>query len=419
LTKQTASLNLSKPEITDKIVDTITQLASNFDVIDSSLADERVNIFNIQGIGINQVQNFDCTLSHITMMYVGTASNPALTYYQGTTDLTNAVHAFGLRIENCPVMLKISGNGTNKPPRQNQFVACKFEWGTDFTKISAGIIIEEGSQNAFVGCGFVTQQSDFPLISVSVPGTGADERGLKFTGCDWISNGSNIGWALDVASRVTDVDVIGCTFTGMLQSITGNSLNIVGCSFMDCVSPVINVVKANVSNNVFKSISGTDYTVYLSDQSRYIGNRIEGKTNTTKGINVHLDCYIAGNHFETLAEGIYFASSGNTARNNKMISVTTPYANPTMTDFNFIEDGYSSAISPISTGKKYQVTYDGGSNLKVHNGTQWFNAQIIQSGATAGRPTGKPAGYSFYDTTLNKPVFYDGTSWRDATGTVV
>jgi hypothetical protein len=39
LTKQTTSLSLSKPEITDKIVDTITQLASNFDVIDSSLAD--------------------------------------------------------------------------------------------------------------------------------------------------------------------------------------------------------------------------------------------------------------------------------------------------------------------------------------------------------------------------------------------
>jgi hypothetical protein len=40
LTKQTTSLSLSKPEITDKIVDTITQLASNFDVIDSSLAEK-------------------------------------------------------------------------------------------------------------------------------------------------------------------------------------------------------------------------------------------------------------------------------------------------------------------------------------------------------------------------------------------
>jgi lysophospholipase L1-like esterase len=40
LTKQTTSLSLSKPEITDKIVDTITQLASNFDVIDLSLVEK-------------------------------------------------------------------------------------------------------------------------------------------------------------------------------------------------------------------------------------------------------------------------------------------------------------------------------------------------------------------------------------------
>jgi hypothetical protein len=40
LTKQTTNVNLSKPEITDKIVDTITQLASNFDVIDLSLAEK-------------------------------------------------------------------------------------------------------------------------------------------------------------------------------------------------------------------------------------------------------------------------------------------------------------------------------------------------------------------------------------------
>jgi hypothetical protein len=47
LTKQTTSLSLSKPEITDKIVDTITQLASNFDVIDSSLADKANKKSNI------------------------------------------------------------------------------------------------------------------------------------------------------------------------------------------------------------------------------------------------------------------------------------------------------------------------------------------------------------------------------------
>ena len=41
------------------------------------------------------------------------------------------------------------------------------------------------------------------------------------------------------------------------------------------------------------------------------------------------------------------------------------------------------------------------------------------SGATASRPTGQPVGSMWYDTTLSKPIWFDGTSWRDATGTVV
>jgi hypothetical protein len=52
LTKQTTSLSLSKPEITDKIVDTITQLANNFDILDSSLADSANDLVG-RGINVN------------------------------------------------------------------------------------------------------------------------------------------------------------------------------------------------------------------------------------------------------------------------------------------------------------------------------------------------------------------------------
>jgi hypothetical protein len=47
----------------------------------------------------------------------------------------------------------------------------------------------------------------------------------------------------------------------------------------------------------------------------------------------------------------------------------------------------------------------------------------VQTGAltTAGRPTAATAGAGamYYDTTLNKPAWSDGTNWRDATGTIV
>jgi hypothetical protein len=43
------------------------------------------------------------------------------------------------------------------------------------------------------------------------------------------------------------------------------------------------------------------------------------------------------------------------------------------------------------------------------------------AGATAGRPSASSAGVgsSFYDETLHKPIWSDGTAWRDATGSTV
>jgi hypothetical protein len=44
---------------------------------------------------------------------------------------------------------------------------------------------------------------------------------------------------------------------------------------------------------------------------------------------------------------------------------------------------------------------------------------VIKTTTTALRPTDIPAGTQVYDTTLSKPVFFDGTTWRDAMGNVV
>lgn len=45
---------------------------------------------------------------------------------------------------------------------------------------------------------------------------------------------------------------------------------------------------------------------------------------------------------------------------------------------------------------------------------------VVQGGPTANRWTvGTVAGESYFDTTLNKPLWWDGAAWRDATGTTV
>lgn len=55
---------------------------------------------------------------------------------------------------------------------------------------------------------------------------------------------------------------------------------------------------------------------------------------------------------------------------------------------------------------------------QLDNFTQ--NINIPASGTTAARPiTDLQIGQFYFDTTLGYPIWYDGTDWVDATGTVV
>ena len=66
---------------------------------------------------------------------------------------------------------------------------------------------------------------------------------------------------------------------------------------------------------------------------------------------------------------------------------------------------------------------DSASNTDLNNHKNSSNphtdSQTRQGGATANRPS-TPDNYEFYfDTDLNKPIWYNGTDWVDSTGTIV
>lgn len=48
-----------------------------------------------------------------------------------------------------------------------------------------------------------------------------------------------------------------------------------------------------------------------------------------------------------------------------------------------------------------------------------FEGRMYATGSTVGRPLEPKVGQQYFDTTLNKPVFFSGTAWVDATGTEV
>lgn len=55
----------------------------------------------------------------------------------------------------------------------------------------------------------------------------------------------------------------------------------------------------------------------------------------------------------------------------------------------------------------------------VNNNTGWLPFQGIQASTTAGRPTVTTVGYMVFDSTLGKPIWWNGSVWKDATGTTV
>ena len=48
-----------------------------------------------------------------------------------------------------------------------------------------------------------------------------------------------------------------------------------------------------------------------------------------------------------------------------------------------------------------------------------FEDRMYATGSTVGRPLEPKVGQQYFDTTLNKPVFFSGSAWVDATGTEV
>lgn len=72
-------------------------------------------------------------------------------------------------------------------------------------------------------------------------------------------------------------------------------------------------------------------------------------------------------------------------------------------------NGLSDSELDTNTQGYSYVTTDSGDSKVLH----------LSTGDTAARPTGISAGYQYFDTSLNKPIWYTGKNWVDATGTTV
>jgi hypothetical protein len=78
-------------------------------------------------------------------------------------------------------------------------------------------------------------------------------------------------------------------------------------------------------------------------------------------------------------------------------------------------------ISPELYSTQFQEQFSNVLRLYFNQIDNFAQALYIPaSGTTANRPTDRvQIGQFYFDTTINRPIWYDGTNWINAAGTVV
>lgn len=96
-----------------------------------------------------------------------------------------------------------------------------------------------------------------------------------------------------------------------------------------------------------------------------------------------------------------------------------------------IQYDYDLKEASINIPENCVLQFDGGSlsnGTIVGNKTKVINLNVdrivlsgtwFDSGTTSNRPTNVLVGFQYFDTTINKPIFWDGSKWIDATGATV
>lgn len=72
-----------------------------------------------------------------------------------------------------------------------------------------------------------------------------------------------------------------------------------------------------------------------------------------------------------------------------------------------------------NAGNTYTARISDANGIELNKNGEYRKVQPIYSGATAQRPTDAVIGFQFFDTSINKPIWYNGTGWVDANGNII
>lgn len=228
--------------------------------------------------------------------------------------------------------------------------------------------------------------------------------------------------------------VLASTYTLDMLRIKGNVFNGV-CGY----SAVQNYTKYDISDNTF--IGNLDYQSHLRLPKATDDGYIETEVALTTDMSIYPNNRSkVVMHYTTATRFIVELQSGYT-----YIKHTILYDNVVLKEFYIERNGDTcnvydeNLILEKAVTANWQIYYSD-DNFKIYvqtncrtiiakvNATyceirsEILNAlptKTFPTGLTANRPANVAIGYQYFDTTLGKPIYYNGTSWVDATGAAV
>lgn len=196
-----------------------------------------------------------------------------------------------------------------------------------------------------------------------------------------------------------------------MKSTTGGEFNRVG----------------NVTNLGTVSVTVGDSQLVLTNfqkgSRKYANYVVYDNENVVKSLGfTTVDSYETGLIFNRFADPSLLKGGYGNGSLIPFVSRDNNALNPTNTPSVGISCNTSTLISAANKGS-WQVVNRSGYALSMRivdaAWSSWVDLLTSAHGTTAQRPTQTVIGQQYFDTTLNKPIWHNGTNWVDAAGTTV
>ncbi len=240
--------------------------------------------------------------------------------------------------------------------------------------------------------------------------------------------GQNVGVRTDILtsslSLIGSLDFFDFTYSKEYVSVnikrrilpsytTANKLNLVfgTLTSSEAASPYsfkIRNIKININRN----------SIYLNKPTRFIDYGLGiGNFSNDKLID-HITTYPTSQARDvSLKQGVYgFQGSGtaNGSLTGNGVLLVYPYRADGVGGSN-----YTKQLVIINAADTHAGMWERSYNGSNSTWSTWARIMTSNVGNTASRPASAFTGYQYYDTTLSKPIWWNGTVWKDAAGTTV